>query len=296
MVSSTHDQLYKFIFDDLEVRGEIVQLHDVYSHIFANKSYPKAIKKILAQLVVISNLITASTKIEGETTVEIRGDGLLRYASINSDNKLNVRGIARHNISQIDEDYSFREIVGANAILLITVHPKDSEPYQGVVEVTGYNLSDTLENYFLRSEQIRTKIMLEISLTDKDSSAAGILVQELPTDDPAHEDDFNTVVHLVNTLTKDELINLEADEVLFRLFNEFKVRRFDAINVNFKCGCSKKKCLDTIHQLGKEEVYSVINSSADPEHVESLVMTCSQCGKKYIFKKEDIEKLFSNDK
>jgi len=45
MVSSTHDQLYKFIFDDLEVRGEIVQLHDVYSNIFANKSYPKAIKK-----------------------------------------------------------------------------------------------------------------------------------------------------------------------------------------------------------------------------------------------------------
>ena len=70
MVSSTHDQLYKFIFDDLEVRGEIVQLHDVYSNIFANKSYPKAIKKILAQLVVISNLITASTKIEGETTTD----------------------------------------------------------------------------------------------------------------------------------------------------------------------------------------------------------------------------------
>ena len=181
-------------------------------------------------------------------------------------------------------------------VLHLPVHPKDSEPYQGVVEVTGYNLSDTLENYFLRSEQIKTKIMLEISLTDNDSTAAGLLVQELPTEDPNHEDDFNTVAHLVNTLTKDELTNLEADEVLFRLFNQFKVRRFDAINVNFKCGCSRRKCLDTIHQLGKEEVYGVINSSADPEHVESLVMTCSQCGKKYIFKKEDIDKLFKNEK
>lgn len=295
MVSSTHDQLYKFIFDDLEVRGEIVQLHDVFNNLFSNKSYPKAIKKILAQLAVISNLITASCKVEGETTVEIRGDGLLRYAAINSDHHLNIRGIARHNIAHADVDYSFREIVGSNSILLITVHPKDAEPYQGIVEVTGYNLSDTLENYFLRSEQIKTKIMLEINLTEQDSSAAGLLVQELPTEDPAHEDDFNTVVHLVNTMTKDELIELEADEVLFRLFNEFKVRRFDAINVKFKCACSKEKCLDTIHQLGREEVYSIINSADDPEHVDSLIMTCSQCGKKYVFKKEDLDRLFNEE-
>lgn len=290
MLQSTHDQLNSFIFDDLEVRGEIVQLHDVYTDLFKNKQYPLPVKKILAQLAMICNMITVNLKLEGDITVEIRGDGLLRYATISSDKNLNFRGVARHNIADPNADCNFRELVGTNSILLITFHPTKGEPYQGIVEISGYNLSDTLENYFKRSEQIETKIMLEIQITDDECFGGGIIVQALPTDEPEHEDDFNTVSHLINTLTKNELLFLESDEILFRLFNQYTVRKLGAHPVTFKCACSKDKCLDALVQIGEEEVEKSIQEDQNC----SLIMTCSQCGKKYTFHRDELKKFFDN--
>ncbi len=281
---STHDQLNRFVFDDLEVRGEIVQLHDVYGELFHKKQYPLCIKKILAQLTMVCNLITVNLKIKGDITVEIRGDGLLRYASVSSDNSLNFRGIARHNIADPNSDCSFRELVGSNSILLITVHPADAEAYQGIVEVTGFNLSDTLENYFLRSEQIKTKIMLEIQIGQDECFGGGIILQALPPRSPGHEDDFNTVSHLLNTLTKDELLYLESDEILFRLFNQFTVRKFNALKVSYKCACTREKCLVALEQLGQDEITKALKESDQ----NAVVMTCSQCGKKYTFDSREI--------
>lgn len=291
MLQSTHDQLISFIFDDLDVRGEIVQLHDVYNDLFKNKEYPLAVKKILAQLAMICNMITVNLKQSGDITVEIRGDGLLRYATISSDRNLNFRGIARHNIANPDDDINFRELVGPNALLLTTLHPyPEGEPYQGIVEITGYSLSDTLENYFKRSEQILTKIMLEIQVGKDECFGGGIMVQALPTQDPAHEDDFNTISHLLNTLTKNELLYLESDEILFRLFNQFTVRKLRSRNVSFRCACSREKCLDALSQLGQTEVEKTLQE--DP--ASSLSMVCSQCGKRYLFSREELRKFFED--
>lgn len=291
MLPSTYDKLYTFIFDDLEIKGEIVQLHDVYNELFKNKNFPRSIEKLLCQLVLVSNLLSVNLKQKADITVEIRGVGLLKYAVINSDHKLNFRGTANHSISDPTIDYSFKELVGENSILLITVCPDKGEPYQGIVEVTGYNLSDTLENYFLRSQQINTKIMLEIDINSKEKFGAGLLVQSLPNDDPEHEDDFNTVNHLVNTLTKKELLELETDEILFRLFNQFQVRLFDAKPVNFKCLCSREKCINTLKTLGKEDVLGAFNSN-NQDGNKIFSMKCSQCGVEYIFNEDDVRDIF----
>ncbi len=288
MLQNTHDQLTSFIFDDLEVRGEVVQLHDVYNDLFKNKQYPLAVKKILAQLAMICNMITVNLKHTGDITVEIRGDGLLRYATISSDKNLNFRGIARHNIADPNADINFKELVGPNAVLLVTLHPQEGEPYQGIVEITGYSLSDTLENYFDKSDQIKTQIMLEIQVSEKECFGGGIIVQALPTNKPEHEDDFNTVQHILNTLTKNELLYLEADEILFRLFNQYTVRKLRTMPVTFKCACSRNKCLDALSQLGMEEVEKALQGDSN----NTLSMTCSQCGKAYMFTREELKKFF----
>ena len=171
------------------------------------------------------------------------------------------------------------------SILLITVHPADAEAYQGIVEVTGFNLSDTLENYFLRSEQIKTKIMLEIQIGQDECFGGGIILQALPPRSPGHEDDFNTVSHLLNTLTKDELLYLESDEILFRLFNQFTVRKFNALKVSYKCACTREKCLVALEQLGQDEITKALKESDQ----NAVVMTCSQCGKKYTFTEEELK-------
>lgn len=292
-LSSTHDQLYKFLFDDLDVRGEIVQIHDAYTTMIKGKNYPRSIEKILAQLVLVSNLITVNMKTPGDVTVEIRGEGLLRYAAVSSDMNLNFRGIARHGISDPDQEYSFRELVGENSILLITNHASDGNSYQGVVEVTGFNLSDTLENYFARSEQIDTKIMVEIDVKAGECFGAAIMLQALPPSSPERDpkEDFNTVRCLLNTLTKEELLYLDSDEVLFRLFNEFAVRRFDAMPVRFKCACSREKCLSTLHSMGEEDIRATIGECEN----NVIIMTCSQCNTQYQFTVQDIDDLFSED-
>ena len=37
--------LNRYLFEDLSVRGELVQLDDAYQHIISSKEYPAALKK-----------------------------------------------------------------------------------------------------------------------------------------------------------------------------------------------------------------------------------------------------------
>jgi molecular chaperone Hsp33 len=201
------------------------------------------------------------------------------------------------------------------------------QPYQGIVPLHGdrreplQELSDVLEHYMLQSEQLDTRLVLAAD----DHVAAGLLIQRLPVegernlgervglDEPAPgrsqagsrplggqrgseaserggADAFNRIAHLAATLTRDELLTLDADTVLRRLFWEEDVRRFDSLHPRFACNCSRERVGAMLKSLGREEVDGIV---AERGNVE---IGCDFCGLQYHFDAVDVGELFTPDR
>ena len=273
-MATTSDVLNRYIFENLHVRGELVQIDQSYKDIIENHEYPAAVTNLLGQLMAATCLLTATIKFEGEISVQLQGNGPVKYAVINGNHKQEMRGIASI-IKDIEGD-SLKDLMG-DANMVITIIPNKGERYQGVVALEGENLSKCLEHYFATSEQLSTKIWLyadEITL-----KAGGSLIQVVPDSEDKEQQlaDFEHISQLTDTLKADELYTLEANEVLYRLYNQEEVRLFDPQGVSFVCGCSEDKCLSAIVNMGLEAIEQHLK-----EH-GSINITCDFCKKSYMF-------------
>ena len=143
--------LHRYLFENLSVRGELVQLDSAYQHILASKDYPQPIRNLLGELQVATSLLTATLKFEGSITLQLQGDGPVSLAVINGDHEQKLRGVARWE-GHIDANATLHQLIGKGH-LVITISPKQGERYQGVVGLEGDTLAEILEGYFERSEQ-----------------------------------------------------------------------------------------------------------------------------------------------
>jgi molecular chaperone Hsp33 len=183
------------------------------------------------------------------------------------------------------EDLSFVELVG-NGHFVITLDPKDGgQTYQGIVPVEGDSISEVLQNYMQRSEQIETRIWLACD----QSSASGMLLQKLPDLPEQDADAWARTGFLAETLTPEELISLPAETILTRLFHEEDVRLFEPRQISFHCSCSRKNVSNMLKMLGQEEVASIIQERGEIE------VNCDFCNAAYVFDPVDAEQLFAAD-
>ena len=282
--------LNRYLFEDLSVRGELVQLDSAYQSIIANKNYPAPLQGLLGELLVATTLLTATLKFEGSITLQLQGDGPVSLAVINGDHEQKVRGVARFD-GNIDDEASIHDMLGKGH-LVITIDPKQGERYQGIVALDGNNLSEIIEGYFANSEQLRTRLWLRAGQDNSgDTKAAGMLLQILPDADDS-EEHFDHLEKLTDTIKTDELFGLEVNELLYRLYNQEKVRIFDPQPVTFFCGCSRQRSAAAIRTIDRDEINSILAEEG------SISLHCDYCGTNYTFDKNEVDALFdipSND-
>jgi len=278
------DQLQRFLFDDFEIRGEIIQAHETFAQCIDNHDYPEAVANIIGELLVATSLLTATLKFKGKIAVQIQGDGPLSMAVINANQDLEVRGTARY--SGDTTNLSFLDLIGKGN-LMITITPDDGERYQGIVALEKETLAACLEDYFVQSEQLATKISLFANSQENSAKAAGLLIQTLPASKSTHEEDFAHVCALANTIKAEEIYTLNSDELLFRLYHQEKVRLFEAQSVSFKCGCSQERCLSSLASLEVAEIKEIL------EEQEQIDMRCEYCATTYSFKEQDLQILLT---
>ncbi len=70
--------------------------------------------------------------------------------------------------------------------------------------------------------------------------AAGMLLQVMP-DGTGTPDDFEHLEQLTDTVKNEELFSLEANDLLYRLYNQEKVPGIYPQPVEFFCGCSTRQ-------------------------------------------------------
>jgi len=275
----TSDNLYRFLFQQKNVRGELVQLGNSLDQMLLHHNYPQPVKQLLAELVAATSLLTATLKFEGDIAVQLQGDGPIRFAAVNGTNLQQFRAVVRMQAEVSGS--SFRELIG-EGYMLVTITPKQGERYQGIIPLTGDSLTSTLEAYFAQSEQLPTRLYLFTDLQPEHCRAAGFMLQVLPVDQQKAKADFDDLVVLSDTLTAREVFDLPAEQLLYRLFHQETVELFPAQPVSFVCGCSREKCGAAIISLGAEAIQ---------EHIDEgkLDISCEYCNKTYHFNPEELK-------
>lgn len=276
---SQQDLMHRYLFENHAVRGELVTVSQTWQEIINGHDYPQPVQQVLGELLVATSLLTATLKFDGDITVQLQGDGPLNMAVINGNNLQEMRGVARMQ-GEIAEGSSLKEMVG-NGYLVITISPKEGERYQGVVGLEGDTLAACLEDYFMRSEQLPTRLFIRTGEIESQVGAAGILLQVLPAQD-ASLDEFNHLATLTETIKTEELLGLPANDVLWRLYHQEEVTLFEPQSVSFKCTCSRERCGDVLRTLPAEEVDQILQEDGN------IDMHCDYCGNHYVYDAVDI--------
>ena len=276
---SNKDQLHRYLFNHHAVRGELVSLSETFQQIVDGHDYPAEVRTLLGELLVATSLLTATLKFDGDITVQVQGDGPLKLAVINGNNLQEMRGVARLQ-GDIAEGSTLKQMVG-NGYMVITISPTEGERYQGVVGLEGETLAECLEDYFLRSEQLPTRIFIRTGESEGQPAAGGMLLQVLPAQETDAEE-FSHLSQLTTTIKAEELFTLPANEVLYRLYHQEEVTLYEPQDVCFKCTCSRQRCADALLTLPDEEVMEML------EEDEKIDMHCDYCGSHYVFDAMDM--------
>ena len=258
---------------------------ETWKQILENHNYPLPVKTLLGELLVATSLLTATLKFAGDITVQLQGDGPMSLAVINGNNQQQMRGVARVQ-GDIPENADLKTLVG-NGYLVITISPEEGERYQGVVGLEGDTLAACLEDYFMRSEQLPTRLFIRTGEVDGQPAAGGMLLQVLPAQD-AQTNDFEHLATLTETIKAEELFTLSATDVLWRLYHEEEVTVYDPQDVEFKCTCSRERCAGALKTLPDEEIDSIMAEDGE------IDMHCDYCGTHYVFNSMDIAEIRNN--
>lgn len=278
---ASRDQFQRFIFEDSQVRGAWVKLGESFQEIGNQAPYPDSVRGLLGEALVASVLMSSTLKFEGTLSLQAQGEGPLRTLMAECSHDRYIRGLARFDEHAVSED-TLHDLLGEGR-MAITITPNRGNRYQGVVPREEESLAACLEEYFERSEQIATSLILFAD----EQGAAGLLLQRLPGATEQDDDLWERVNHLARTVEAAELLELDSETVLHRLFHEETVRLFDPEAVAFRCSCSRERTLGALEAIGKDECYSIIEEQGQIE------MDCQFCHAHYRFDRNDIDHLFT---
>ena len=302
-------ELHKFLFDGLPVRGAIVRLTGAWTEILARRKaseggeWTPPVRELLGEMAAAGVLMQSNIKFNGALILQIFGDGPVKVAVAEVQHDLSLRVTAKV-VGDVPDHARMAELVnvGNKGRCAITLDPKDrfpgQQPYQGVVPLFGdhgekiQKLSEVLEHYMLQSEQLDTTLVLAADNT----VAAGLVIQRLPVqgggnfsneDEIGLNEDYNRISILASSLKREELLELDVDTILTRLFWEEKVLRFEPQTPHFACTCSRVRVANMIRSLGREEADGIVAERGEIE------VGCDFCGKQYHFDAVDAAQLFT---
>ena len=285
--SPESDFTQRFIFDDADARGELVALERSYAEVLAKHPYPEPVAELIGEFMAAAALLVGTLKFDGLLILQARSEGPVPLLMIECSSNRELRGLARYHADQITPDAGLRDLM-PDGTLAMTIDPTQGQRYQGIVELDGANLSECFSNYFALSEQLGTRFWLNAN----GSRARGMLLQQLPVDRhkdlEERQDRWEHLVALAGTLTAEELLSLDNETVLHRLYHEEAVRLFDIQPLCFRCSCSRERSARALISLGEADAQQLL-----VEHGGSVEIDCQFCNERYFFDATDIAQLFA---
>jgi molecular chaperone Hsp33 len=311
-------ELHTFLFDGLPVRGTVVRLTDAWTELqkrqaSGGQAHPEPVRQLLGELTAAAVLMQSNIKFDGALVLQIFGDGPLKVAVVEVQSDLQLRATAKV-VGEVPESGSLAALVNVSGQgrCAITLDPADQrpgvQPYQGVVSLSdpqGQPLSGVsamLEHYMRQSEQLDTTLVLAANA----DVAAGLLIQRLPVTGSGNlqgqmaasalsaeaaerlEEDYRRIAILAASLTPVELLTLDVNTLLHRLFWQENVLRYEPRTPRFACRCSRERVSAMLRTLGPAESESILQEQGRIE------VACDFCGQSYTFDAVDTARIFQS--
>lgn len=276
----------RFFFPDTDLRGEFLRLDSALTPIMTARDYPLEVQGLLGEALAAAALMSGTLKYEGRLSLHAQGKGELTLLVAEASNDNSVRGLARwqDNLSGDGQQPSLRQLLGCDAGLAITLHPQQGKSYQSLVPLEADDLAGCLAHYFEQSEQLPTRLWLACG----NGRAAGLLLQRLPEQNANREHNetqWDTLKLLGDTIKTDELLSLDADTLLHRLFHETPPEREAPSELHFACTCSRDKVEQMLLSLGADTLQSLLEEQGEAD------ISCDFCRQTQVFDAVDLQQL-----
>lgn len=300
------DAVLPYEVEALDVRGRLVRLGPALDDILTKHDYPAPVGKLLGEAIVLATLLGSALKFEGRFILQAQTDGPVSFLVVDYKAPDHLRAYARFDASRLGTVKDSGTLLGRGHLAMTIDQGPDMSRYQGLVALNGGSLEDAAHEYFLRSEQIPTRVRLAVGEEWRSSDggkhrwrAGGMLMQFLPkAPERARQADLHpgdapegTEVHsvteddawvearsLIETVEDVELIDpeLSGERLLFRLFHERGVRVFNSQGLKARCSCSRDAVASMLKSFSPDDRVAMVKD-------DKVVVTCEFCSSVYQF-------------
>jgi molecular chaperone Hsp33 len=300
------DAVLPFEVDALDLRGRLTRLGPALDDVLTKHDYPAPVGKLLGEAIVLTTLLGSSLKFDGRFILQTQTDGPVSFLIVDFQAPDRLRAYARFDAERLKDGQDSGALLGRGHLAMTIDQGPDMSRYQGLVALEGGSLEDAAHEYFLRSEQIPTRVRLAVGEEWRGGEgpkhrwrAGGMLLQFLPkAPERARQRDLHpgnapegSVAHtvkeddawvegqsLISTVEDIELIDpdLSGERLLYRLFHERGVRVFHPLRLRAQCSCSREAVASMLASFAP-------NDRADMVKDGKVVVTCEFCSAVYQF-------------
>src|SRR6187399_1612402 len=287
------DAVLPFEVAELDLRGRLTRLGPALDDILTKHDYPPAVGKLLGEAIVLATLLGSALKFDGRFIMQTQTDGPVSFLIVDFQAPDRLRAYARYDATRLKDGQDSGALLGKGHLAMTIDQGADMSRYQGLVALDGGNLEDAAHEYFLRSEQIPTKVRLAVGEEWRGGGdgpkhrwrAGGMLLQFLPNapegvvvDEVAEDDAWVEGQSLISTVEDIELLDpdLSGERLLYRLFHERGVRVFAPQPLRAQCSCSREAVSGMLKSFAPKDRAEMVKD-------DKVVVTCEFCSSVYQF-------------
>ncbi len=292
------DRLIRGISENKQVRYFAVDATNVVKKATGIHRLSVTNSVLMGRILIATLLMSADLKSEKNLiTLKLDGDGPNGKIVVTGRKNGYVKSYMSNPANEIPLNLETKAIDVKDAIgdgtLTVIKDLGLKNPYVGQVELKYKTVAEDLTYYFVKSEQIPSSVGLGVLIGTDGSvkKAGGFLIQLLPNTDEkviakieenlAKFPNFTDMLDIGYTI--DELVE---NFILKGLNPQLKCSN----EVDYNCDCSKKKFLNGIKLLPKNELKKAIEDN------EILKIQCHFCNVEYEYNKNDVQKILSEMK
>lgn len=278
----------RFLFKDLDIRGQHLQLDQVWQDMIEERHYTPALTTVLGELTAMTVMMANGLKHPGKVTLQIQGQGPVNLLVVEATHDLKIKGVAKTNQPLTDEK-TLDELLGNGQILMTLENSATDSLFQSYVDRQGQTVVQAFETFLTQSEQLPSKLWLAADET----GIGGVLVQQMPVSgDKSHleqdDDAWNRISTLTDTLTPKELVSLDSETLLHRLFHEELIELFEPNQVEYHCPKDPAKIEAMILSMGEEEARKLLEEQGE------IVVHNEMCNFHLRLTASDLDRIFDS--
>ncbi|MDB2590349.1 Hsp33 family molecular chaperone HslO [Candidatus Thioglobus sp.] len=274
----------RFLFKDLDIRGQHLSLIDTWQDMIQNRRYSLPIRQLFGELSALAIFLANGIKHEGKLTLQVQGSGIVSLLLVEVTSDLKIRGMVRSD-GAIEEEDALDKILGKGQIVATLYNSQTDHSFQSLVPINQKGLIATFEDYFFQSEQLESRLW--VSSTQENLCA--MLLQKMPEADQHDSEGWHRVGALSDTITENELNNLDAESLLHRLFHEETLQLFNADWVDYECEQNKERFEKIIYDLGEQDARDLLKERGE------IAIHNEICNEHLFFDEQDVNRIFATN-